>query len=239
MHTDQFSTGATGNMPTDQLSTDQLEICKHTSYQLLKLEKCQQSVINWPTGNMQTYQLSTGATEYMPTDQSLFFSSFHCSVGTIPAPIKHNKVIMIVGKLNGPNSQRRFVDKPRFMYVIIMTRFDAFFLQTWFVKNKRRFAETKGGLSTNLLCEFGPVSFRVPRLPWLWPEISPIKVVWTTVYYNSEYTNAILALALLTLSTELSSAYTNPFPFEEHTCVCTIRLHLSVQLKLKNVCCYF
>ena len=51
-------------------------------------------------------------------------------------------------KHTGPNSQRRFVDKPWFSYVI-MTRFTRF-LQTWFVKNKRRFGETKGGLSSNL-----------------------------------------------------------------------------------------
>ena len=41
----------------------------------------------------------------------------------------------------------------------LCTSYDAFwlvFLQTWFVNNKRRFVETKGGLSTNLLCEFGP-----------------------------------------------------------------------------------
>ena len=43
------------------------------------------------------------------------------------------------------------------------------YLQTWFVNNKRRFGETKGGLSSNpvwaqtLLCEFGPICLGVMR----------------------------------------------------------------------------
>ena len=64
----------------------------------------------------------------------------------------------------GPNSQRRFLDKPRFMCVIwrVLTRFRPRVCLNLGLKRieTRHMTHITLGLSTNLLCEFGPLSFK-------------------------------------------------------------------------------